>query len=93
MLARFSLSFVDGLLRQHKQQKQNILVHVLGVSFGFGSCDSIESLRLRQHLKQQQSVIRLQHGLQHLKQLRRLQQLSFSSFFIDAFSFNIIFFC
>lgn len=78
ILARFSPPSVAGL-RQQRQQKQKILVHVLGVSLGFGDSIAASSCFFRQHREQQQLEIRLQHGLQHLKQFKRLQQLGFSS--------------
>jgi hypothetical protein len=65
-------------------------VQVLGVSLGFGeSMEVVESLSFfRQQLEHEH--IRLQQGLQHLKQLRRLQQEGFSSSIVDFM--GIIFF-
>ena len=75
----------SGFFRQHKQQKQKNRVQVLGDELSFSlpsDCnESVESDSfLRQQLEQQQvSLIRLQQGLQHLKQFMRLQQLGLPS--------------
>jgi len=81
MLDRLEVS--SGCLRQQRQQKQKILVHVPGVSlaltfFGSSDCsDAVDAVSfLRQQLEHEQHfAMRLQHGLQHLKQFMRLQQL------------------
>jgi hypothetical protein len=84
MLGRFiSISLSSsGFFRQQTQQKQKIRVHVPGdeLSLSFIAADCISSSFLRQQLEQQHVSRNFeQHGLQHLKQFIRLQQLGFFS--------------